>query len=1229
MGRFFYGVYEIISKNRYWSALGLLILLLGLGLVASKIEFEEDITKLIPIESSNKDFEKVLRTVNFADKIIINIQRQPQGSIDDLTAYGSDIIDSILLTSKNYVKTIQGKIGDTDIQKTVDFVYKNLPFFLDPADYVEIRQKLTKDSLAKINRDNYKSLVSPTGLVLKQNLLRDPLGLSYRALKKLQSVGVGDGFKLHNGFIISKDEQNVLLFLTPEYPSNETAKNQKFVENLYAVQNQLNTRYKGKVKGEYYGATLVAVANAKQIKKDIQFTAGIAITILLVILILFYKKLAVPLILFLPTLVGGLISLAFLYFIRGKISAISLGIGSVLIGVTLDYALHVLTHIRSNNSIKNLFFEVAPSIMMSALTTAAAFLCLLFLKSQALQDLGIFAAVTVMGASIFALLFIPQVYSKTVDKSATNTVFDRVAAYDFHKNKWGIALIFILLFSSIFTYNKVVFNKDLAKLNFEPAHLMEARERLDLLTDINSKSMYLATYGENLENVLQSNDTILDKLIRLKKAGVILGFNSIGNLISSKHKQHERRIAWQKFWNTNTIDSLQKNLTATGQKLGFKASTYDAFYASLKKPFNPPGIKAFYDLNVLNIDDYIAAEDNFTTITTLIKVDSVKVPQVRAAFANSKKSLLIDRQGMNETFLGHLKNDFNRLIGFSILAVLLLLLFFYRSLSLTLVTSIPIFLTWFITIGIMGFLHIEFNIFNIIISTFIFGLGVDYSIFVTNGLLHEYRSGERTLTTHKTSIMLSVITTILGLGVLIFAKHPALYTISLVSLIGIFSAAFVAFTMQPLLFQLFIGSNTKRPIHLRYLVHSVLSFGYFGLGGLLFSIYAFLVLHLFPKSRGRKQMAFHSMVSQLMRSVLYTNPFVRKKVINQSKEDFTRPAMIIANHTSFLDILAIGMLSPKIIYLVNDWVYNSPVFGSAAKLAGAYPVSKGIENGEAYLQDKVAQGFSLIAFPEGTRSQTNKIRRFHKGAFYLAERFQLDILPVMIHGNSEVLSKGTFIIKDGSITLKILDRITQDDVHYGAGYGPRTKNIASYFKNEFQNFRKDQEDATYFHALVLDDFRYKGHDIYKEVRNDLIKYAADYKDIMDAVEKNDQILHISSDSGQLDFLLTLDSSTRKISRLMEDAEARQIFENSYITKSYKNIRILKTVQEALMSQTNVLIVSMTSIDINHWKTKIQTEITILILLKDGKQLLPDSIVGLHFHTIRENDSFTILKRNRT
>ncbi len=1224
MDSFFYSTYHYISKNKLWAALALLIVFLGLAAIISRIQFEEDISKLIPVSSKNKDFERVLKTVRFTDKIIVNIQRQPNGSVDDLIEYASQFLDSIDKNAQEHLKSVQGKIADDEIQKTMDFVYNNLPLFLEEADYTSIRKKITKDSIAAITKENYKTLISPSGIVAKKSIIKDPLGLSFIALKKLRQLGIADGFILKDGFILSKNEQNILLFLTPKYAPNETVGNEAFVALLYQIQDQLNSSFENKVDSAYFGAALVAVANAQQIKKDIKFTAGIAVTFLLLILILFYKNSAIPLILFLPTIFGGLLSIAFLYLIRTKISAISLGIGSVLLGVTLDYALHILTHIRNNNSVRKLYKEVAPSILMSSLTTASAFLCLLFLKSQALQDLGIFAAVSVLGSSIFALLFIPQVYKTVLKKEKNNTVLDQIASYGIHKKKWGLAIIGILLITSIFTYDKVVFNQDITKLNFEPTHLIEARERLDALTNINSKSIYLAAYGDTREEVLQVNDSLYTTLQQLKNKDQIVGFSSIAALVRSEKSQKERIKRWQDFWSADTRSSFQGHLIASGNELGFKPSTFDQFYALLGSEFNPLTIKDYEGISAFTIDDYIATENNFTTITTLIKVDSANAKFVNAAFEDDPQTLLINRQRMNETFLGNLKNDFNRLIGYSIIVILLILLLFYRSLSLTLVTGIPILITWFLTIGIMGLLHIEFNIFNIIISTFVFGLGVDYCIFITNGLLAEYRTGERALPTHKTSILLSVITTILGVGVLIFAKHPALYTISLVSLIGILSAVFVAFTVQPLLFNVFIGSTKKRPGNIRQFVFSVLSFTYFGLGGLLASLFS-IVLKIVPVSKKIKMGWFHRSISKLMGSVFFSYPFLRTEVRNQNNKTFEKPVMIIANHTSFLDILAVGMLHPKMVYLVNDWVYNSPVFGKAVQSAGFYPVSQGLDKGVDHLRKKVAQGYSLIAFPEGRRSSTNQIKRFHKGAFFLAEQFNMDILPVLIHGNSEILPKGTFVIKDGKVTIKILDRISTTDKRFGEGYQERTKKISRYFKNEFQNLRNDIEHEAYFRNDLLQEFRYKGNTLYKKVRTDFKKNKSTYKAIVDAIGKKDTIVHLSEDHGLLDFLLVLDSRDRKIHSYIADQDSRAIFKNSFITDFHSKITVTNSIAEAMTNQARVLIVNLT--ESGSVLEKVSGEIGILILLKASRNHATENILKKGFAINFENDSFILLKKS--
>src|SRR5690606_26732204 len=523
MTNFFYNIHAYIATRKMLGLGALLLVVFSLGFLASKIEFEEDITKLIPINESNSDAQKVLKSVNFADKIIVNIKRESAGSINDLTQYASQFIDSIHNTSSNYFTKIQGKIEDEEILNTLYFVYSNLLHFLEPSDYNTIKNKLQKDSIEAITKANYKTLISPSGMVAKETILRDPLGVSFLALKKLQQLSFGNEFTMHNGFLLSKDKKHILLFISPTHPSSETSKNALFAEQLYNLNTKLNHEFKGKVSSEYFGGALVAVANAKQIKQDIQLTVGIAITILLLILIVFYRKLSVPLILFAPTAFGALLAVALLFLISTYISAISLGIGSVLLGITLDYALHILTHIRSNNNVKALYKEITKPILMSSLTTALAFLCLLFLDSQALQDLGLFAAISVLGASSFALVFIPLVYKDQSKKTQKTTVIDNVAAYPLHKNKWVLISMVLLFVMSYFTYNKVTFNNDLANLNFEPKDLREAQDRLDALTNINSKSVYIASYGTNEQDVLKANDSVFSILKSLKEKDSIIG----------------------------------------------------------------------------------------------------------------------------------------------------------------------------------------------------------------------------------------------------------------------------------------------------------------------------------------------------------------------------------------------------------------------------------------------------------------------------------------------------------------------------------------------------------------------------------------------------------------------------------------------------------------------------------------------------------------------------------
>ncbi len=1171
MHRFFIFLYYLISKNKILSALTALGVAVLCLFFVSKINFEEDINQIIPKNEKSDLTAKVLKQLNFSDKIIVIIENKSSEDHFQLSETADTFLKKIEPLQK-YIGSVQGKVNDHEISETFDFVNQNLPLFLNENDYGEIAQKLQKDSIARQVEDNYISLVSPTSLVTKEFIKKDPLGLTFLGIKKLNALNISKDFKLEDSYIVTKDGKNLLLFIDPKNKSNDTKANEAFIDQLQTVKDEINKQFHGKTEISYFGSPVIAVANAKQIKKDIQNTVVISMTVLLLLLIYYFRNIFTPIIVFLPTVFSVLLALLVLYFIKDKISAISLSVGAILIGITIDYALHILTHYKHNNNIEELYKEITQPIVLSSATTAVSFLCLVFVRSEALKDLGLFAAITVILSSLSALIIVPQLYKPKEKGEHLNTNFiDKIGSYPYEKNKPLIIGCSVIILACLFGFRHVGFNEDIGDLNYIPKELKISEAKLQKLSDITSKSIYTISYGDFEEQALSRNSALSSFLEKEKKEGKILSYNSIGSIVLSEKDQQKRIEKWNSFWDDTKKKQTLSELISNGNKFGFNSGAFDNFNEVLYKHYSSLTLKEYEKVKALQISEFMNNENGFYTVSNVVKVDENKRDAFIKDIEKKHDAIAIDRQQMNENFLGLLKRDFNTLINYSLLAIILTIIVFFRNFELTVLTMFPIVLTGVVTAGILYFLGLELNIFSTVVCTLVFGVGDDFSIFLTQAMQKEHTTGKNELPTYRTSIILAVFTTILSIGSLIFAKHPALHSLALVALIGMFSVIIITSTLYPFWFRLFITNRAKKglsPITLRLFLNSVFSFLYYGVGGLIFSAFGSFFV---KNSQGKTLNMIKLILARFLTSVLYSNPFVKKKIIKNTNEDFSKPAVIIANHTSFLDTLSIAMTTHKIIYLVNDWVYDSPVFGKLVKALGFYPVSQGIENGMDQLKEKIAQGYSLFVFPEAERSYTNDVKRFHKGAFYLAEQFGLDIVPLYIHGNSEVLPKGDFIIYDGSITVKVGNRISKDDMSFGQSYSERTKKINAYFREEFAKMRAEIEDENYFKNKLFLSYLYKDGDVVEDVKKDFNANKSVYFELNKHIPKEANILHIADDFGQKDALLTLYQAGRRVFSLIKNDDKRATAAHSYLVKRRK-IHYIKDLSE-VNKKIDVLLVS--------------------------------------------------------
>ena len=201
------------------------------------------------------------------------------------------------------------------------------------------------------------------------------------------------------------------------------------------------------------------------------------------------------------------------------------------------------------------------------------------------------------------------------------------------------------------------------------------------------------------------------------------------------------------------------------------------------------------------------------------------------------------------------------------------------------------------------------------------------------------------------------------------------------------------------------------------------------------------------KNSPKKQRRIHRLIHWVSRFVMIHHGIPGTRFSSKVEEgvDFSVPHIIICNHQSHLDLMCQLVFSPDMIFLTNDWVWKNPFYGGIIRNAEYYPVSEGLETLMPKLQSLVERGYSIAVFPEGTRSKNCAVQRFHQGAFYLAERLGLDILPMCLYGPGKVLPKGVHSLNKGPIYIEVCKPVKRTELE---AIGTNREQ-ASWFRREY------------------------------------------------------------------------------------------------------------------------------------------------------------------------------------
>lgn len=1088
MQQFFSGIYDFFQQRKWLLYLCFAGLLILTSIFASRLKFEEDISRILPKDPKVEKLNEVFQHSKFMDKLVVMVSLKDSNatSPDSLILFSDELVQQSKIKLGTYIRKINYRVDDDMSMELFGIVDEHLPIYLSEKDYHQIDSLIQPQTISQTLQHNLQTLSSPSGFALKNMISNDPVGISFIALRKLQQLQYDENFELYDNCVLTKDHKTLMLFLTPVYPPNNTGKNEVFLNGLDSIIHaEVNTRFSN-IDARYFGATAVSAGNAGQLGKDTWFTQGITIVFLILFIGFFFRRKSAPVLIMIPVISGALFALAMVYFIRGSISVIAVGTGSVILGIAVNYSLHVFNHFRHTGDIKKVIADLSFPLTLGSLTTIGGFFCLNFAESDMLKDLGTFAGFSLIGAALSSLIFLPHFIhlskkSRHFEIHPAETVshswIDRLAMLRPDRNKYFIGIILLLTVFFAIAAQYVGFETDLNNMNYMPEQLKEAQQKLNKINEATLQSVYIVAEGHDLNQALVNNEKLNAEIEKLKDSNIISKYSGVSTLIISDSLQKVRINRWKNYWTSQKKETLLQILNEKGRVLGYSASAFNVFAAKLNENYVTTDTATAQQLRKTFLDDYITEFPDHATVVTLVKVPPQHKKEVYNVFGSEPAITVLDRQYLTEKFVELINADFTNIALITSLLVFVILWITYGRIELTLIAFLPMMLSWIWILGLMGIFGIKFNIINIIVSTLIFGLGDDYSIFIMDGLLQEYRTGSKNLSSFKSSILLSAITTIVGLGVLIFAQHPALRSIAAISVVGILCVVLMAQVFIPWLFSLLITNRTKKGLYpwtAMSFFKTVFSQVWFIGGSMILAGIGFLLVRCNPFNKEKGKYFYHIAIATFSKSLIYIMSNVKKTIFNPHGENFKKPAVLICNHQSGLDNFVMMMMHPAIIVLTNDKVRSAPVSGAVVRMADYYSVSDGAEKSMEKMSEKMKQGYSIVIFPEGTRSSAGFMKRFHKGAFLLAEQLNADILPVMIHGTGYTLSKGDMMLKDGHINIRFLPRITSDDDSFGTNYTERSKKIGKYFRDKFNEWKTSLEQPRWFREKLFYNYIYKG-----------------------------------------------------------------------------------------------------------------------------------------------------------
>jgi predicted exporter len=788
-----------------WTAGGALVALLALGAAATRLHVETDVAGLLP-GGPGSPREAAARLSEFGALDTLLIDLELPGASPEALAGAADAYASQLRQTGRFADVYTGPTTGQMLQMGEVLRTHALLLLADPAAaLVHALEPAALDGHLAALKDR---LAGPEGMVLKDALLTDPLGFTGDLMHELAAMG--GATDLYQGHLLSADFRHALLVTTPRTGALDTAASGALLDVVQAEAARLPSGPGGHAIVLAVGGPRFAAESAALAQRDVRWNFVTSAAALLALFLLRFRSPRTFAIAALPIVFGVAGAIAAVALFRGRIQGLTLGFGSALIGIALDYPMYLLNRAsaepgESAQRMSAALDDVWSSLWLGWATTLACFLALFLSRFPALHELALFAGAGITTAFVFTLLWVPPLAARF------GPVVGRPVSWVPQLERYalgprGAAAIALLVGAGgVIAVPALAYDGDLRHLDTQRAQTLREYDEVMQRFGQSAADAMVISSGATLEEALGVNDRVQGALARAEHQGWVDRVRSVSPLLPSRGTQTSRAGALAAL----DLTALRARFDEEAGLRGFRPAAFDAFWRDVSRAARGQNqLLRQEDLAGTAVEPLVARAVHCDRGCEVMTALRRRTPDVAAlAGLLPQGASLVDAQALAAQTLVQIPRQLLFLCGVGWLSNVLLLALAYRSLRAGVLACLPCLLGLLGTLGILSAARVPLDLVSGSALVLIVGCGVDYGIFLFHGL--STRAAGHGV--DALGVVLTSGATLLGFGTMAFAGHRALQSIGLAISIGIALSGAATLFLMPGLAQLLLPRARRAP----------------------------------------------------------------------------------------------------------------------------------------------------------------------------------------------------------------------------------------------------------------------------------------------------------------------------------------------------------------------------------------------------------------------------------